>query len=104
MGARLVTQALHPAWAGLSDPARLVLIAMCQTAKDKGTDHEPPARYWAGRDWLALILTGHEPTDAARQRVKRAIRELVAAGAVEQLEPAHRGRNAIYLLTPGACE
>lgn len=111
MGARLVTQALAPQWACLSETARLILITMCQTAKDHRSEHQPAAQYFAGHDYLILTLTGRDPAlddwrhtsqyRTARQRVKRAVRELVAAEAIELVQQAHRGRHAIYVVTPG---
>lgn len=110
MGARLVTQALNPVWANLSDTARLVLITMCHTAKDQPAPGAPAQRYFAGHDNLILTLTGHDPDTEWREsaayrthkrKVKRAIQELVTAGAIELLESAHRGRHATYLVTPG---
>ena len=111
MGARLVTQALSPEWACLSDTARLVLIAMCHTAKDHPSEHQAAGQYFAGRDYLILALSGCDPDDddwrstssyrTWTQRIKRATRELVSAEAVVLLRPAHRGRHAIYEVTPG---
>lgn len=110
MGAMLVTQALSPAWAHLSDTARLVLIAMCQTAKDRPTEHQPAGQYFGGHGWLVLVLTGRDPvgewlqsTDyrSAKRRVARAVRELLDAGAIDLLQSAHRGRQAVYAVTPG---
>ena len=111
MGARLVTQALNPVWANLSDTARLVLIAMCHTAKDQPAPGAPAQRYFAGHDNLILTLTGEDGAlppyrgstahKNAQRRVKRAIQELTEAGAIELVEPAHRGRQATYLVTPG---
>ena len=111
MGARLVTQALSPTWAHLSETARLVLITMCQTAKDHSTEHQAAGQYFAGHDYLVLMLTGRDPAldgwrttpegRAAKQRVRRAMRELMDAEAIELLRPAHRGRNAVYAVTIG---
>jgi len=105
MGARLVTQALNPTWAGLSDTARLVLITMCQTALDHPSDARPAGLYWAGHSHLVLTLTGEDPEltacPAAERRIRRAIQELKTAGAIELVAPACRGRNAVYQVTPG---
>ena len=111
MGARLVTQALSPAWGHLSETARLVLVTMCHTAKDYSTDQQVGGRYFAGHDSLVLVLTGRDPgvgdwwktTEyrTVKRRVARAMRELEAAEAVTLVQRGHRGRNAIYEVTPG---
>ncbi|PKQ20171.1 MAG: hypothetical protein CVT66_06205 [Actinobacteria bacterium HGW-Actinobacteria-6] len=101
MGARLVSLALNPAWSNLTPPARLAFITMCHTARDKDAEGIPARTYWAGHDYLAVVLAGEE-TDAARQRVKRAIAELIAAGAIERIGTAHRARQMTYLVQPDA--
>lgn len=111
MGARLVSQALSPSWACLSETARLVLITMCQTAKDYPTEHQAAAQFFAGHDYLILTLSGRDPDDDGWrqtsgyrtwcQRIKRAVRELVEAEAIVLEHTAHRGRNAVYSVTPG---
>ena len=110
MGARLVTLALSPAWAELSHPARVTLIAMCQTALDKTTPKQAAREYIGGHDRLILLLTGHDPEDDAyrestayqsdKRRVQRHIQELAAAGAIELLQSAHRARHARYRVLP----
>lgn len=110
MGARLVSLALSPVWGDLPDTARLVLVAMCQTAKDHPGPTQASGQYFAGHDTLVLTLTGQDPglpplrgtpeAAAALKRVKRAVAQLVAAGAIELVQSAHRGRHAIYQVTP----
>ena len=99
MGARLVSVALLPDWAGLSAPARLGLVAMCQTAHDRACDDIPAGTYWGGHAALAVALFGGDGPSELR-RVRRIIAELVEAGAVELVEPAHRRRQATYRVTP----
>ncbi len=111
MGARLVTQALSPVWGHLSETARLVLVTMCHTAKDYSTDQQVGGRYFAGHDNLVLVLTGRDPSlvewrhtaeyQTCKQRVKRAMRELITAEAIVLVQRAHRGRHAVYAVTPG---
>lgn len=101
MGARLVSLALNPDWAALSPTARLALITMCQTAKDREAEGIPARTYWAGHSYLAIVITGEE-TAAAKQRVKRAIAELIAVGAIERIGAAHRSRQMTYLVCPDA--
>lgn len=110
MGARLVTQALSPRWACVSDAARLVLITMCQTAKDTPSEHQPAQQYFGGHDRLIHVLTGRDAGDEAyrrssgyqtdKRRVKRAVQELIAVGAIELVQSAHRGRHAYYGVLP----
>lgn len=100
MGSRLVGMALQPCWATLPDAARVVLLAMANTARDTHTGDTPAGTYWAGHDYLAQVLTGHpNPTDADRYRVTRAFRALKTAGAIRELERARAGRQAVYQLT-----
>jgi hypothetical protein len=101
MGARLVSSALNPDWATLSPTARLVFITMCHTSKDKEAEGVPARTYWAGHGYLAIVIAGEE-TPSSLQRVKRAIAELIAAGAVERIGSAHRSRQMTYLVCPDA--
>jgi hypothetical protein len=54
--------------------------------------------YWAGRDDLAFAL-GLEPGESAYQAVKRAVRQLVKAGAVEIEYLGHATKRTEYRLT-----
>lgn len=99
MGARLVSLALQPDWATLSPNARLVFITMCQMSQDRDNNGHPPRTYWGGHGTLAALLFGSEE-DASLRKVRRAIAELTDAGAVELLHPAHRRRQATYLVAP----
>lgn len=105
MGARLIGLALQPEWAHLDPGTRIVLHTIALTARDTGTEKAPVGRYWAGNDYLAMVLTGrplddqNHADDAGLQAVKRALRKLREAGAIRLLEPAHRGRQAVYEVT-----
>lgn len=101
MGARLVSLALQPEWATLSPTARLVLVGMCHTARDKEAEGVPARTYWGGHGHLSIVITGDD-TPAGRQRVKRAIGELIEAGAIERIGSAHRARQMTYLVQPDA--
>jgi hypothetical protein len=84
MGAKLVARAqlyvlprLRP---NQDDRARIVLTAMCLTAKD--TDREPT--YFGGSADLARML-GFMPGDTAGERaVSRALGALIDQGVIEQ--------------------
>ena len=98
MGVRLAVLAAQPAWGNLDYAARSILLIMSLTARDSPTPNTPAATYWGGHEYLATALRGNaEP--AALQVVKRAIRELRQAGAIELVEAAHRGRQAVYRVT-----
>ena len=107
MGIRLVGAALNPAWAGLSDGARVVLIQMSYTAKDTATNGYAAATYWAGHAPFIVSVLGLDPDllsptelDNADRRIKRYVRELKDAGAVTLVTAASRGRHAVYSVHP----
>lgn len=104
MGIALVKEALVPVWAGLTPFARLVLVTMASTALDAPNAAGDEARlYFGGHGHLALLLTGtgeEAPGYAsAKRRIRRAISELVVAGAVTLARPATNGRRAVYGIT-----
>jgi phage terminase large subunit-like protein len=107
VGAHLVGYALNPHWASRLNPTeRLVLITMCHTAKDYATKKDPARLYFAGHDYLMIMITGDETKpgtaehEAARKQIQRAIRGLSAAGAIKVVDGAKRSRNARYEVTP----
>lgn len=110
MGARLVTLALSPRWASLSDAARLVLVTMCHTAKDLPGNGQPDRQYFGGHDRIIHVLTGRDAGDDAyraspayrsdRRRAKRLVQELIEAGAIQLEAAAYRGRHAYYRVLP----
>ena len=93
MGARLVAQAFTH-WTHLPDRPFRVLVRMALVAKD--TNASPT--YWGGRDDLADAL-GLPPSEAAYQAVKRAVRQIVSAGAVEIAYLGHATKRTEYRLT-----
>lgn len=105
MGAQLVSAALDPHWATLSPVARIVLVKMALTAKDKATTQQPAGEYWGGYAPLIAALRGDIPDartperDAADQQIKRAIRELRNAKAVEPIDTATGRTRSRYRLT-----
>jgi hypothetical protein len=61
-------------------------------------DTNPVPIYWAGRDDLAEAL-GLAPSEASYQAVKRAVRQIVQAGAVEIEYLGHATKRTEYRLT-----
>lgn len=108
MGVQLAKWALSPdvAARGLSSTARLVLVAMCFTAQDRDTAATEARLWWGGHESLMIQLAGDVPDDereraALARRIKRAISELVEAGAIVLVEAPGRGRRAIYRIESG---
>ncbi len=100
MGATLVAQAIM-SWSHVSHQAFRALMKMAVTAKDQSTKEVPAKRYFAGHDGLVPALL-FKPGTAHRSKlraVRDAVAELEAAGAVECIEPAIAGSNAVYGLT-----
>lgn len=107
MGAALV-MAVHTHWTFVSDPAFRVLSRMALTALDNASNGNEPGLYYAGRELLARSLKQPFPEgdddEAERRRerlfwtVRKAVRELVAAGAIERVGDARPGRNQVYRL------
>jgi hypothetical protein len=95
MGATLVKIVTGAEWADLSRPARVLLTHMAVTALDNG---DRPRLYYAGHDSLAEVLFGG--ATAGRLRcVRRYVKELVDAGAIELVKRSRQGSNAHYFLT-----
>jgi hypothetical protein len=96
MGATLAKLALGPEWADLSRPARLLLTHMAVTALDNG---ERPRLYYAGHDALATVLFGDSGVTPSRlRRVRRYVKELIDAGAIEVAKRPTPISNAHYFL------
>lgn len=107
MGVRLVGEALNPAWAGLSDRARLILLQMAYVARDKAAEGRAAGVYFGGHRSLIVNVLGEDPDrldqaalDLAEQKIKRAVQELKKAGAITLIVSPSRGRNAVYEVHP----
>lgn len=91
----------------VTDGQLKVLIAMAMNT----ADNVAPAVYWAGHSKIAAWLAGYpDPdvhylaTDAERQVIKRALRGLVQAGAVEvALEAGGRRKPEYVLVVDSPC-
>lgn len=107
MGARNVSGALAM-YPQLEHRAMRLLVGMSLTALDSPSEFHPARRYFAGREAQAEIL-GHrlpalpDTSDAARrirrnahEQVRRAIVELVEAGAITRAGGGYAGQNAVY--------
>lgn len=105
MGMALVREAMGPHWASLTPFARLVLVHMATTALDKENAVGDEARlYFAGHAPIVLFVAGVgedevDAYDSALRRVRRAVRELLDAGAIVQVRRSVNGRRAVYELT-----
>lgn len=105
MGIDLVKAAHLPEWSSLGLAARYVLDLMCAKALDTPNPAgDEPRRYFAGTDYLVLVLTGSRRGDpgyqAGKRKVERALLELRRAGAIEELERGRPGHYARYKLMP----
>jgi hypothetical protein len=107
MGVRLVGAALNPAWAGLSDRARLVLLQMCYVARDQGTSTQAARLYFGGHKALIISVLGKDPDTLTRSNLEtsekviaRVVKELKSAGAVVLVSSSAPGRTAIYEVHP----
>lgn len=92
MGARHVAAAFAQ-WGSLPDRPFRLLAYMALVAKDATVE---PA-YWGGRDGLCLGL-GIEPTPNGHRIARRAIRDLVEAGAIERRYVGHSTKRSEYRL------
>jgi hypothetical protein len=99
MGAHLVNLALARWAPHISDTAFRVLVRMALVALDSESENGRPAGlYFGGRELLAMTLRCRDRTAALRM-VRRAVNELVKAGAVERVGKAHTGHRQTYRLT-----
>jgi hypothetical protein len=88
MGMALMTQALDPYWAQqVHVYDRLVLLRMCLSAKDHGTD---AGQYFGGHQVLAITVSGNYELNAQRQ-VRRAIANLIKTGAITRIRHPNTG-------------
>ncbi|MGY4645901.1 hypothetical protein [Cellulomonas sp. URHB0016] len=109
MGARNVSGALAM-YPQLGHRAMRLLVGMSLRALDGPTELHPARTYFAGRDDLAEILGYRLPAApdtseaAAKQRtsayvqVRKALGELIAAGAIERTVDGRGGRRSEYVL------
>lgn len=94
MGARLAAQ-VYAQWSHLHDRPFRLLVHMALTVKDAT---EKPT-YWGGREAMADMLGARGTDESRRQTVKRAIRELTAAGAIKCVYQGHAGKRSEYRIT-----
>lgn len=97
---------MNPHWAKLGQAERLILVTMAHTALDKPSQGRPAGIYWAGHEYLMIVLIGHQPPRgsseylAAQKRIQRSIRKLIDAGAIEKIKAAqgrHRTRYRVHI-------
>lgn len=103
MGWRLAHTAFKAVLTDLSPRARLALDYMCWTALDTPQKDQAAAEYWGGHLGIAACLLGPEEStsEAGARAAKRAIRELIDAGLLEQTRAAAPRRNAVYRILVG---
>jgi hypothetical protein len=87
----------------LGNTAARLLVHMALECWDEGDNpaRQEPRRYFAGRESSAVALGFLAPengSEAAHRAVKRAIRELVDAGAIERIRAGRGGHTSEYLL------
>ena len=90
MGAAHVS-AVYAQWSHLPDRPFRLLAYMALIAKDA----TPEPAYWGGRDGLCLGL-GLPASDVSYRIVRRAVADLIAAGALERVMVGHNGKRSEY--------
>lgn len=99
MGAQLVSEVLTR-WTHVPDRAFRVLVRMALTALDQPQNGQPAGVYFGGRELLDSAMRPTRGTPETRYRdLKRAVAELVAAGAIERVGGAGPRHNQVYRLT-----
>ncbi|MBG6056551.1 hypothetical protein IWX81_002991 [Salinibacterium sp. CAN_S4] len=86
---------------GLGGPATRLLLHMALECFDQDRDDQLQRRYFAGRESSAIALGYLAPnngSEAAHHAVKRALRELVHAGAIRRVRMGGRGTTSEYEL------
>lgn len=82
----------------ISMAARYALMVMALTSLDADAKHQGvPDLYWAGHQHLAMCLGYPKWDHTAKERVRRAVLELKAAGYVEPLHHHPRGQQVYRL-------
>ena len=94
MGATRAAQ-VFACWSHLHDRPFRLLVHMALTVKDATKD----PTYWGGREAMADMLGATGSDRARHQTVKRAIQQLIAAGAIELAYHGHAGKRSEYRLT-----
>lgn len=90
MGAAHVS-ACYAQWSHLPDRPFRVLAYMALIAKDS----TPEPTFWGGRDALCIAL-GIEADPAGYRVIRRALAELIDAGALERKYVGHAGKRSEY--------
>ena len=86
---------------GLGGPATRLLLHMALECFDQDRDDQLQRRYFAGRESSAIALGYLAPdngSEAAHHAVKRAMRELIQAGAIHRVRTGGRGATSEYEL------
>lgn len=91
MGARLMSQ-VFTHWSHLPDRPFRLLLYMALVAKD----NTPEPTFWQGRDSLAEIALGVKCDENGYRVARRAVADLVKAGAIERKYVGHIGKRSEY--------
>lgn len=98
-------QLAYVVWGHLSDLEIRLLAFMALTSLDQSTPSQPSRMYFGGREHLAIGLGRPMPGDddpkgqkAVREAVRRVVKSLVDAGAIERTTHAREGRRQAYRL------
>jgi len=86
---------------GLGNTATRLLLHMALECWDEERSGQAPRRYFAGRETSAIalgFLAPHNGSEMAHRAVKRAIRELIDAGAIRRTRVGGRGLTSEYEL------
>jgi hypothetical protein len=87
-------------WAQLGDAEFRLLVRMAHTALDERSGGNPAATYFGGHELLAATMrTDGGSASTVLRRVRKAITNLTAAGAIERVGAARSGNNQVYRLT-----
>jgi len=104
MGWKIAKEVHRAALAGVvSDRARLALDYMAWTCLDDPRAGEPAAEYWGGHPAITSAILGLDEigTQAGRKATQRAIRELIDAGLIAQIDAGRGVLKARYRILVG---
>lgn len=94
MGAQLVNR-VYIFWSDLPDRPHRLLAHMALVVKDA----TPSPTYWGGREAMCQALGLETESESSHQMVKRALRKLADAGAIERVLTGYAGKRSEYRLT-----
>jgi hypothetical protein len=94
----LEARAMGGALEDLTPNARLALFVMALNARDTEAEQDPAHTYFRGWEHLARVALGRATyDDAARQAVRRTVRELTDAGWIKTTGRRHGQRTGLAM-------